>query len=215
MKLKYDNKITSQEYSNNWKEWVDIAERQRYVSQYLFSDLLQYFSKNQVLLELGAGVGQLCEVAQSSGYSVIGSDYCDEFVLFMKNKKIKALKVNALNIQETHKNSSLYGIYAQGLSVLVTKDEEIIFDTYRSIYKALAPTGRFVFIFPRGHKDRYSRASEHEKIYRSIGFNKVCSLRQQAFPALMYQHSFIRLLEKILGQFLGIRDVIVLEKGTC
>ena len=206
MKLEYNNKVTSQEYTNNWKEWINIAERQRYVSKYLFPDILSYFSKDQVLLELGAGIGQLCDIAQSSGYSVIGSDYCDEFVAYMKEKNIEAVKINALDMQNSYKDDSLHGVYAQGLSVLVTKDEKTILDTYKSIYKSLSPSGRFVFIFPRGSINRYSRAFEHEDIYRSVGFKKIVSFRQQAFPALMYKYLFVRLSEKILGRFFGIRN---------
>ena len=207
--------MTREEYSTYWKQWIGIAERQRYVTDYLFPDILQYFSKKQKILELGAGVGQLCKVANTSGYSVLGSDYCDNFVSYMRENNMTAVKIDALNIEHNTQNTSFDGIYAQGLSVLVTKDEEIISCTYRSIYKALTPKGRFIFIFPRGSKIKYSRASEHEKIYSNIGFKKIHSFRQQAFPAFLYKYRIIRFFEKFLGSFFGIRDIIILEKGTC
>ncbi|OAD24064.1 methyltransferase [Candidatus Thiomargarita nelsonii] len=208
--MKYESEKIISSYNDNWQQWIDIAKHQEFSSGYLFPPLLNYFDKNKPILELGAGVGQLCKIAQHYGYNVVASDYCDAFVDYMTNEKLVAEKIDALNIPTGQKR--WHGIYTQGLSVLVTKDLDTVLKTYKSIYDALAQRGKFIFIFPRAKKTKFSRAAQHKQIYTQIGFKEIEVFRQQAFPATLYRKNLIGFLEKYLGKLIGIRDIIILEK---
>jgi len=209
--MKYDDEKILRAYSSNWKEWVDIAKRQAFVSRYLFPEVLSYFDKNNSILELGAGVGQLSMIAEEKGYDIVGSDYCPEFVQYMSARLKHTKRVDAQDIlgDTSHAWS---GIFTQGLSVLVTKDIGVIQKTYESIFEALEPGGRFVFIFPRADRSRYSRMEEHRGVYIKAGFKEIALFRQQMLPAPLYKYGAARLVEYIFGRYLGIRDIIVLGK---
>jgi SAM-dependent methyltransferase len=209
--VSFDNKNITKGYSSNWEIWIDIAKRQEFVSGYLFPVLLTYFQQGSLILELGAGVGQLCEIAEREGYEVVGSDFCEEFIQYMENKISNVRKLDALNIM-ADTQEQWFGIYAQGLSVLITKDLETVRKAYGSIFEALKPGGRFLFIFPRADRSKYSRAVEHRSIYKRIGFKEIALFRQQALPAKFYKYKLARTVERVIGKYVGIRDVIVLEK---
>jgi SAM-dependent methyltransferase len=212
--MKYDNEKTTSNYNALLTEWVSIATRQNVSSAFLFPKIFPYLcvDKGEPILELGAGAGQLVKLANKHGYNVIGSDYADTFVAHMKNEGIKCEKINALTVgDEEYKWKA---IFTQGLSVLITKDMETVELAYRSIYMALQSNGRFIFIFPRGNKSKFSRANEQRQIYLNIGFKEIEVFRQQAFPSRYYKFKITHWLESLIGNFIGIRDIIVLEKTS-
>lgn len=212
--MKYDIEKIISGYNASLQAWVGIAERQNAASAYLFPKLFPYLNvdKKEPVLELGSGVGQLVKIANRHGYNVTGSDYADAFVEHMRNEGIKCEKINALTVgDEQHKWKA---IFTQGISVLITKDLLIVEWAYRSIYNALQAHGRFIFIFPRCDKSRYSRAIDHRPIYQNVGFREINVFRQQAFPAKFYKFKITHFLESLLGKTIGIRDVVLLEKAS-
>ncbi|NOT86433.1 MAG: methyltransferase domain-containing protein [Methylococcaceae bacterium] len=212
--MNYDNESIVALYNSSLREWISIAERQKYSSDYLFPKIFDFLraDKYAPILELGSGVGQLAKIALKHGYKVLGSDYADAFVAHMKNEGIECRKIDALTVgNEEYKWQA---IFTQGLSVLITKDMATVELAYRSIYKALQAGGRLVFLFPRGDKSKYSRANEHRPVYLNVGFREIKTFRQQAFPAALYKFKIVHFFESLVGSFIGVRNVIVLEKPS-
>ncbi|MEO7124561.1 MAG: class I SAM-dependent methyltransferase [Nakamurella sp.] len=208
---KYSQTRITAEYDASLLSWIATAERQEAVGQVLFSRLLPLLGvgKHDPVLEIGSGVGQLTRIAREHGYSVTGSDVVPSFMDYMKESGIPCTTIDArtINISDTWA-----GIFTQGLSPIITRDLKTVEATYRSIYSALRPGGRFLLILPRGDKARFSRASEHRQIYGDVGFTQLAAFRQQMFPARIYRHKAAVIPELVAGRWFGVRDIRVLQK---
>ncbi len=202
------------DYSQNWRDWIDIAKRHHEKDKRLFIPLLRWFPKNAKILEIGAGAGQLSALLKSEGYKyVTASDVEPSFIDYMRKDGIQAKLVDILDIASSSEGITWDVIFSQGASPLITADMKIVERAYWSIYEALSPGGMFVYIGPR-YMDpkRYCYPSDHKEIYMLYGFKERMISRQQVLPANLYKYGLSVAAEKLFGRFFGVQDVFVLEK---
>lgn len=198
------------DYSINWHEWIEIAERQHSKDIKLFVPLLDRLPKSGNILELGAGVGQLSLLAKDAGFNITSSDVEPQFITHMKSKGLNAKFIDALNVKDGSCGIVWDGIFTQGVSTIVTTDLKIVARTYRSVFDALKPGGLFLTIHPRNKNGRYSLLDDHKEIYTSCGFTERFVTRQQILPSKLYRYNLSMLPESLLGRYFGIRDIAVL-----
>lgn len=203
------------DYSQNWNDWINIAERQHAKDIKLFVPLLKHLPSNGKILEIGSGVGQLTALAKSAGYNVIASDVESHFIDYMNKNGIEAQFIDALDIKSCSNGIEWDAIFAQGASPLISNNLDIVRKAYQSIYDALKPEGLFLFIEPRGgDAGKYSYIYDHRDIYLSCGFSEQLVSRQQVLPAPLYKYAISMVPEGILGRFFGTRDIILLQKDA-
>lgn len=212
--MKYDLEESTQHYDQSFDVWYEIVERQKYFTNYIATIILNFFPEStESVLELGAGLGQYSELFRDTGYDVLSSDVSGVFIDYMeKVKGLNVKKIDATNCTDYPKNKLFDCVFSQAISVLITKDEETIQRAYECVYQSLRKSGRFIFIFPRGKLDRYSRSTDHVRIYEKVGFKILAEFRSQAFPSKLYRYGFIVMIEKVIGHYIGIKDVLILEK---
>lgn len=196
--------------------WIAIARRHHIRDELFLKWLGQYFVPGLVL-EIGAGCGQLSKILMERGYPVIASDNADFFVDYMKQSGIDAIIVDALNIKHCYQES-VHNILTQGLSPLVANDLSVVRMTYLSIFEALESGGRLIFIFPtvrRKAQNRYSLLKQHYPLFTEAGFKVVCIRRHQCVPPGLYtmaNRHVLNFFDFSIGRLLGIRHIIVLQK---
>ena len=111
-------------------------------------------------------------------------------------------------------------ILTQGVSTLVTKDLDLVRRTYESIWDALIPGGRLIFIFPNAYQrpgKPWSTVGQHLPLIEDTGFRTVKRFRNQLFPSKWYHFApavVTQPLEYTLGRRFGMRNVFVLEKSA-
>lgn len=209
--VSYSQSEINQQYAALLPQWIATAARQDTAAKILLPPLLRRLAvqPDDPVLEVGAGVGQLSRIARDHGYSVLASDYLETFVAYMNDAGIPARQIDARHIDE---RDHWAAVFAQGLSTLITRDMATVRQTYESIHAALRPGGRFLLIFPRGDRNRFSRAADHRAIYSDVGFTELGRFRQQVLPARLYGRPLAGVAERAIGRWLGVRDILVLQK---
>lgn len=197
--------------------WIKTAERQHVRDQFFLKWLQRYFRPGRIL-ELGAGCGQLSEILRELGWDVVGSDFAPFFVRHMQSRGLNATVIDATQIRKTFPQP-VPNLLAQAISPIVSNDLSLVQAVYSSVFEALEPGGRFVFVFPISKvKTRYSQAPQHVPIIRQIGFKIVAMFRHHVVPASWYSTvngSFLHFLDVFLGRLIGRRYILILEKpGT-
>jgi 2-polyprenyl-3-methyl-5-hydroxy-6-metoxy-1,4-benzoquinol methylase len=196
-----------------WHRYIDSAKRQHDKDILFIDNIIYYFSGK--ILEIGAGVGQLSKIIQNKGYDVLASDIDENCVNYMKQHNINAIVIDALEIIK-NKQVKFDTIFAQAIDALTYRDFVMIKKCYESIYQALNHGGIFIYINPISDTKTRSRVREHEKIYHQVGFRCIKSIRHQILPSILYNCKYpllYNLLEKTLGRFVGLREVLILKKA--
>ncbi|MCG8449215.1 MAG: class I SAM-dependent methyltransferase [Pirellulales bacterium] len=196
--------------------FISVAARQRPKDQLFVDQILPFFRPGR-LLEIGAGCGQLSSLLQRHGFDVIASDIEQFFVDYQRKCGLQSTLVDATTISDSL-DEPVDNVLAQGVSTLVTHDLGMVRKTYESIWNALKPGGRLVFIFPnyKGQKGRWSNPhKDHPRIFQEVGFKLHARFRSQIFPSQWYHalpDSAARFCENTFGKHFGLRVVTVLEK---
>jgi len=201
--------------------FLETCRRQRPKDQRFLPLIIPYFCPGEVL-EIGAGCGQLAELLARRGLRVTASDLESFFVQYQESRGLKSRIVDATDIL-SGAGRQFDNILTQGVTTLVTNDLKLVERTYRSVWTALRPGGRFIFVFPNAYSrsDKpWSRMSDHWPIIERVGFRRVAHFRNQVFPSKWYHFlpSWLTCpVEWTIGARIGLRNVLVLEKprSTC
>lgn len=190
---------------------VAHAERQHAKDAMFIDGVVVYLGPGPVL-EIGAGVGQLCRLLVGKGLEVIASDLEPSFVEYMAAHGLHAIILDALDLPPADGRWGV--ILSQGLSTLITRDLDLVARTYVSGRRALDPGGRFVVILPRPWQGGWSSARDHERIAAASGFRLVRHFRHQALPSRWYARlpaPILRGIDGTIGRVVGVRSVFVFE----
>ena len=197
-------------------EFVATCDRQRPKDERFVKQVLPWLRSGRVL-EIGAGCAQLSELLAQHGVDVMASDIEPFFVDYQKQIGLESLQVNAMDIV-SDVGKTFDNIITQGVSTLVTKDLDMVRTTYASVWNALNPAGRLIFIFPNAYQrpgKPWSTIDDHWPLIEEAGFDVVKRFRHQLFPSQWYHHLsplVTQPLEKTIGQRWGMRNIFVLEK---
>ena len=97
-------------------------------------------SRDSVIFEIGSGAGENATYLLDIGYNIVASDVAEDFLLAEKDKKLNAIKFNALEDSFQQKYA---GVLCWRVFVHFTKeDAEVVL---RKVFEALEDKGRFVF----------------------------------------------------------------------
>ena len=202
--------------SSQLPAFIKLCERQRAKDEQLIDEVVPYL-RSGASLEIGAGCGQISEILASHGISIVASDIEDFFLEYHEQRGLKSARVDAMNIVKST-GERYNNIVTQGVTTLVTNKLEWVRATYQSIWDALEPSGRLIFVFPNAYpssRQPWSTIADHQPIIESIGFEFVTKFRHQLFPASFYRRISPMLtkgFERTLGRRLGVRHVLVLER---
>lgn len=191
------------------------AARRQAAKDRLFLARIQRHFRPGSVLEIGAGVGQLSQLLARMGFDVVASDIHPHLVEFMRSRGLKAEVVDARQIHEAIRGP-FDNVFTSGLHTLLTKDLEGAEDTYISAFKVLRPGGRFLIVLGNGYKPRrWATPDMHAPLIRRSGFRLVKRFRDQVLPSTQYSRLpawLFNALEFSIGRFLGVRNVLVIEK---
>lgn len=106
---------------------------------------LDNLSKNVRVFEIGSAFGRGVKYIESKGFKVAPSDASRGFVQYMRSKGMAAQEFNLI----TDSFDDTYDIiYADAVLLHLNRHEAV--ESIKKIYKALNPSGRFVFSLKRG-----------------------------------------------------------------
>ena len=196
------------------ERWEKITIRQRLRDAEFLTRLARYFRPGWIL-ELGAGCGNLTSILIRMGRKVLATDIEPLFLEYLSRNRIPCCYCSAEAIGETFR-FPVENILTQGLTPLISRDLGLVERTYSSIYSALAPGGRFIFIFPQDFLGkRYSKMSDHIPILSKFPFSNSYYFNNHIFPTNFYTESnrkVIGFLDYFLGKFFGFRTILILTK---
>ena len=198
-------------------EMVEVARRQRAKDEVLTPMIRAQLLAGPVL-DLGSGCGQVASILRRDGVDVLGSDYFEFFVDYLRTAGVPAIRVDAFDILRYTEGKTFSTIISQGVQPLAVDAEDGIDRCYRSVAAALAPGGRFVYTLPNamGRQPGASTIAQHRKVLAAITeLRELRCLRNQVLPSRAYEvlPRIVSMgIERLLGRWLGQRFVLVLER---
>jgi SAM-dependent methyltransferase len=192
---------------------VATCRRQRPKDSLFVEALARWFRPGRIL-EIGAGCGQLSELLKARGFDVTPSDVAPFLTEYMAARGLAPLTLDALDLASGI-DRPFENVLSQSISTLITRDEATIARTYQSVWQALVPGGRFVFILPAGFREEWSSPRTHLRIAADASFEVVRRYRHQALPSSSYSRFprwLLRLIDGTIGRVVGVRWVFVFQR---
>jgi len=122
----------------DYKEW----------GKYIISLLKEYYVNEGLVLELGCGTGNICEILAKCGYDVIGIDNSPEMLGVANEKKTESGR-DILYLNQDMREFELYGtvkaIVANCDSINYITDKKDLVKVFKLVNNYLDPKGVFIF----------------------------------------------------------------------
>lgn len=144
----------------NYKEW----------GKYIISLLREYNINEGLVLELGCGTGNICEILAKRGYDVIGIDNSAEMLGVAVEKMIES-GTNILYLNQDMREFELYGtvraVVANCDSINYITDKKDLAKVFKLVNNYLDPKGLFIFDLNTDYK------------YKCIGDSVIAENREE------------------------------------
>lgn len=163
-------------------------QKHGFVSQY-GEDVIKLLAplKNELILDLGCGTGDLTNLIQLEGANVMGSDFSEEMIRKAK-EKYPFIKFTVEDARNFDYKESLDAVFSNAALHWMLEKESVI----KSVYKSLKKGGRFVAEFGgKGNVEKIRLALKH--ILTKTGHKEIADKEIWYFPSIS---EYATLLEK-------------------
>ncbi len=163
-------------------------QKHGFVSQY-GEDVIKLLAplKNELILDLGCGTGDLTNLIHLEGATVMGTDFSEEMIRKAK-EKYPSIKFTVEDARDFDYKESLDAVFSNAALHWMLEKESVI----KSVYKSLKKGGRFVAEFGgKGNVEKIRLALKH--ILTETGHKEIADKEIWYFPSIS---EYATLLEK-------------------
>lgn len=163
-------------------------QKHGFVSQY-GEDVIKLLAplKNELILDLGCGTGDLTNLIQLEGATVMGTDFSEEMIRKAK-EKYPSIKFTVEDARNIDYKETLDAVFSNAALHWMLEKEAVI----KSVYKSLKKGGRFVAEFGgKGNVEKIRLALKH--ILTETGNQEIADKEIWYFPSIS---EYATLLEK-------------------